>query len=113
MTRLPLVGLAALIGFAGVAHAQSAPPLDPYGRPYVGASNWQPSPGDYRREAPGPQPADGYMSREQAMAPMDRMDRPSHATAFTDEYGFKYDARGNRIDRYGHVMSPHDPNAAR
>ena len=110
MTRLPLVCFAALIGLAGVAQAQSAPPLDPYGRPYVGSRDWAPGPGDYTREAPGPQPPEYHSPRQQAMAPMDR---PSHPVAFTDEYGFKYDARGDRIDRFGHVMSPHDPNATR
>jgi hypothetical protein len=109
MTRLPLIGFAALIAFTGVAHAQGTPVLDPYGRPYVGSAP-QPSPGDYTREAPGPQPANNYAPRQQATAPMDR---PSHSPAMSDEYGFKYDARGNRIDRNGHVMSPHDPNAGR
>ncbi len=108
MTRLPLIGLAALIGFAGAAQAQT--PVDPYGRPYVGSHNYQPSPGDYTREAPGPQPADNYTPRQQATSPMDRPSRPS---SFTDEYGFHYDSRGDRIDRFGHVMSPHDPNAGR
>jgi hypothetical protein len=25
---------------------------------------------------------------------------------FHDEYGFRYDAQGNRVDRYGHIISP-------
>ena len=29
--------------------------------------------------------------------------------AFTDEYGFRYDADGNRLDRRGNVISPHIP----
>jgi hypothetical protein len=111
MTRLPLIGLAAFVALTGVAQAQSVTRYDPYGRPYVGSGDWSPGPGDYAREAPGPQPADNYYApRQQAMAPMDR---PAHSAAFTDEYGFRYDSRGNRIDRFGHVMSPHDPNAAR
>ncbi len=24
-----------------------------------------------------------------------------------DEYGFRYDAKGNRIDKYGNIISPH------
>ena len=27
--------------------------------------------------------------------------------AFRDEFGFRYDAQGNRIDRYGRIISPH------
>ena len=27
--------------------------------------------------------------------------------AFRDEYGFRYDAQGNRLDRYGNIISPH------
>jgi hypothetical protein len=30
----------------------------------------------------------------------------SHATAITDEYGFKYDAQGDRLDARGHVIAP-------
>jgi len=30
-------------------------------------------------------------------------------TAFTDEYGFRYDSQGNRLDARGNIMSPHVP----
>lgn len=30
-------------------------------------------------------------------------------TAFTDEYGFRYDNQGNRLDARGNIMSPHVP----
>ncbi len=53
--------------------------------------------------------ASGY-HHQQAMAPMDGT---PHAVAFKDEYGFRYDAQGNRLDRHGHVMSPHDANPGR
>jgi hypothetical protein len=26
---------------------------------------------------------------------------------YTDEYGFRYDAQGNRVDRFGNIISPH------
>lgn len=29
--------------------------------------------------------------------------------AFTDEYGFRYDNQGNRLDARGNIMSPHVP----
>ena len=31
---------------------------------------------------------------------------PAGVQAFRDEYGFRYDGRGNRIDRYGNIISP-------
>lgn len=30
-------------------------------------------------------------------------------TALTDEYGFRYDSQGNRLDARGNIMSPHVP----
>lgn len=36
--------------------------------------------------------------------------RTTYATGaenFRDEYGFRYDAQGNRLDRYGNIISPH------
>jgi hypothetical protein len=32
-----------------------------------------------------------------------------HQVAFRDEYGFRYDADGNRLDARGRVISPHIP----
>jgi len=92
MIRLSLLTLA-LIGVAGVASAQviTSPP--------------QSSPGDYQRQAPGPQPAEPQQAE---------MNSPSlrgcgHSEAMRDEYGFRYDAQGNRLNAQGCVMSPHNP----
>jgi len=90
----------ALLGVAGVAQAQSSPPLDANGRPYI-SSGPQPSPGDYSRERPGLQPTD---QQSQAVSP--RRGTVQHDTAFKDEYGFRYDARGDRIDVGGRRISP-------
>jgi hypothetical protein len=30
-----------------------------------------------------------------------------HSESFRDEYGFRYDSRGNRIDAQGRLISPH------
>ena len=30
-------------------------------------------------------------------------------TAFKDEYGFRYDSEGNRLDARGNIISPHTP----
>ncbi len=98
MIRYTLLAVA-LVGAAGAAYAQT--PMDPYGRPYVG-SQPQPSPGDYTRERPGLQPMD---QEAQAVSPYHG--RVRHGEAFKDEYGFRYDSRGDRIDARGRVISPH------
>src|SRR5471032_1163202 len=100
MTRLTVLTLA-LMGVASVAYAQSSRPLDPYGRPYV-SSNPQPSPGDYTRERPGLQPPD---QRAQTVSP--GHGSVQHDATLKDEYGFRYDARGDRIDARGRTISPH------
>jgi hypothetical protein len=33
--------------------------------------------------------------------------QPDTVSPSRDEYGFRYDAKGNRIDRYGNIISPH------
>jgi hypothetical protein len=90
MIRSTLLALA-LIGAASAAHAQ-----------YVIASPPQPSPGDYTQQPPGLQPMD-----EQAQAVSPWRGKRVHEEAFRDEYGFRYDARGNRIDATGRRISPH------
>jgi hypothetical protein len=66
----------------------------------------QPMPGDSnkltrnnkleRSHAVGPEPIPG-----DAVGP--------RQTAFRDEYGFRYDNEGNRLDARGNVISPHIP----
>jgi len=90
----------ALISIGCAVQAQPWPPLDHNGRPYI-ASNPQPSPGDFTRERPGPQPPDPH-----AEAVSSRHGRIRHNTAFKDEYGFRYDAQGDRLDAEGYVISP-------
>jgi hypothetical protein len=94
MIRHSLLTLA-LIGVAGVANAQIM-------NERIIASPPQPSPGDYQREAPGPQPMD-----QQAQAVSPWRGHVRHEEAFRDEYGFRYDAQGNRLNAQGHVISPH------
>ena len=43
--------------------------------------------------------------RREVMREERRMETP-HAVAFTDEYGFRYDAQGDRLDARGYVMAP-------
>jgi hypothetical protein len=91
MIRYSLLTLA-LIGVAGVANAQQ-----------VIASPPQPSPGDYQREAPGLQPADQQADLGPAYSA-----RCGHREAMRDEYGFRYDAKGHRLNAQGCVISPHN-----
>jgi hypothetical protein len=49
----------------------------------------------------------GGPDRYQAQAVSDEPTRGPHRVAMTDEYGFKYDARGDRLDARGYLISPH------
>ena len=102
MIKYTLLALA-VAGAAGAVHAQTA--FDAYGRPIVStpviSSPPQPSPGDYTRGGPGLQPMD---QQAQAAPPYEGTVR--HTEAFRDEYGFRYDTRGNRIDARGRLISP-------
>ncbi len=93
---LPLLALA-LVSIVGAAAAEDRP-LDPNGRPFIGSRNAHPGPGDYGY-GPGPQPR----TDQEATAPRSRR---SHETAFKDEYGFRYDEQGNRLNGQGKVISP-------
>ena len=124
----------ALIATAGVSHAQTMPagePTDPYGRPMIGRDDWVRQPGD--RAGPsgaGMQPGSATMNYggNMATAPgaqprasgSNRLER-GHATGpepipigggsgqatMKDEYGFRYDSQGNRLDGRGKIISPH------
>ena len=104
----------ALIATAGVSYAQGMPaaePSDPYGRPLIGRNDWVRQPGDQ----PGPASASPSMSTDMAtvpasgmapqVAPMPAQTGPRQAT-FKDEFGFRYDAQGNRLDARGNIISP-------
>lgn len=110
----------ALIATAGVSYAQTVPagePNDPYGRPLLGRNDWVRQPGDQ----PGPgSGSGGAMTPNMATAPQMQMApqaqpmapgmMPDQAgprqAAFKDEYGFRYDAQGNRLDARGNIISP-------
>lgn len=118
----------ALIATAGVSYAQTMPagePTDPYGRPLLGRSDWVRQPGDRPGPASGtamtpnmataPAPQMQMAPQVQPMAqptaqpvaqPMTPMQTGPHQAAFKDEYGFRYDAQGNRLDARGNVISP-------
>ena len=126
----------ALIATASVSYAQTMPagePRDPYGRPLVGRNDWVRQPGDQ----PGPSGSAGMnyggnmatapqpmaaptaqpmaspgnrLERDHAMGPEPVVGAPgSRQATFKDEYGFRYDSQGNRLDARGNVISPHIP----
>jgi len=121
----------ALVATASVSYAQTMPaaePSDPYGRPLIGRNDWVRQPGDRPGPAgamnpsmattPSPQmqtapqasptPQASPMAPQMASPPMDPMPTrtgPRQAT-FKDEFGFRYDAQGNRLDARGNIISP-------
>ena len=118
----------ALIATATVSQAQTAPssePVDSSGRPFIGRNDWVRQPGDQT----GPSGAAGgaamntnaATSSSMATAPAGQMAAPQMATpqmapapsqtgprqaAFKDEFGFRYDSEGNRLDARGRIISP-------
>jgi hypothetical protein len=117
----------ALVATASVSYAQQpmrAEPTDPYGRPLVGRNDWVRQPGDQpgpsgaaagpamnasMATAPAPQmqmaPQAQPMAPQMAPPPMPAQTGPRQAT-MKDEFGFRYDAQGNRLDARGNIISP-------
>jgi hypothetical protein len=113
--------------------------VDANGRPIIGRNDWVRQPGDEPGPGAGnagmsyagnpnvatapsygmsgtsqlgaPLEKGGKLSTQHAMGPEPMPpDRGPHQVAFRDEYGFRYDADGNRLDARGNVMSPHVPS---
>ncbi|HEY6980615.1 hypothetical protein [Reyranella sp.] len=53
---------------------------------------------------PAPPPTTVYVP---TASPPPPPPQPDTVSPSRDEYGFRYDAKGNRIDRYGNIISPH------
>jgi hypothetical protein len=114
----------ALIAFAGVSYAQAqttvvntttqtrpAPqamptnePRDPYGNPLIGRNDWVAQPGDRTNAGAAPSMHRRNMTPDMAQAPS--MQSGPRQSTFKDEYGFRYDAQGNRLDARGNIISP-------
>lgn len=112
----------ALVAAAGTSYAQtmtpsqtmptnqavpSTEPRDPYGRPFIGRNDFV----RQRADQPGPS-GSSNLAPNMATAPaappaatMPQQSGPRQAT-FKDEYGFRYDSEGNRLDARGNVISP-------
>jgi hypothetical protein len=93
-------------------NAQTQPanePLDPYGHPLIGRNDWVAQPGDRTNAgaARSVRSNNATMNSDMAQAPQAMpMQSGPHQAAFKDEYGFRYDAQGNRLDARGNVISP-------
>jgi hypothetical protein len=111
----------ALIASVGVSYAQAQTtvvtttqtrpqamptnePLDPYGHPLIGRNDWVAQPGDRTNAGAAPSMHRRNMNPDMAQAPS-MQSGPRQAT-FKDEYGFRYDAQGNRLDARGNIISP-------
>ena len=79
-------------------------PLDPYGHPLIGRNDWVAQPGDRTNAGAAPSMHRRNMNPDMAQAPS-MQSGPRQAT-FKDEYGFRYDAQGNRLDARGNIISP-------
>ncbi len=100
----------ALIATAGVSHAQtmSNEPLDPYGRPFIGRNDWVRQPGDQPGAQGAAVSAGAGVNANMAVTPAPQtapMQSGPQGT-FKDEFGFRYDAQGNRLDARGNIISP-------
>ena len=93
----------ALIATAGVAHAQTASsePVDPYGRPLIGRNDWVRQPGDSVNAG-----VSTNTNANVAVAPYAVTPGGPRTATFKDEFGFRYDAQGNRLDARGNIISP-------
>jgi hypothetical protein len=83
MKRLALLTLA-MVGVAGVAHAQQSVTV-------------------YRS---GPPPAPVYVPAPYPSQAMTMDSGRSSSPAITDEYGMRYNSYGDRIDAQGRIMPP-------
>jgi hypothetical protein len=78
--------------YSGSANLAAAPASQPMGQDNKLSHNNKLE----RDHAVGPEPT-----------PMDATG--SRQAAFKDEYGFRYDSQGNRLDARGNIISPHIP----
>lgn len=82
--------------------------VDSSGQPIIGRNDWVRQPGD--RQGSGMQSPN--RDPNMAAAPVPARARaggagqPGPDGTFRDEYGFRYDAQGNRIDGRGRIIAP-------
>lgn len=83
----------------------TAEPRDPYGRPLIGRNDWVAQPGDRVGRNPATA-APAMASGMPVAAPAATMSSGPREATFKDEYGFRYDAQGHRLDARGNIISP-------
>lgn len=102
MTTSPAGSIAAMpppsapVAATTSTNAVAGEPVDPYGRPLIGRNDWVRQPGDQ----PGSQGAGVSTGASPQIGSGPRQ------AVFKDEFGFRYDAQGNRLDARGNVISP-------
>ena len=103
LKQLSIVAVA-LVVMPAVAGAQ---PLDPYGRPYV-MSPPQPSPGDPQmsQRMPAQPPIQNQGAPMYNAGPSLAVAPADSGGTTRDEYGNRYNSRGDRIDRSGRIIPP-------
>ena len=86
---------------------------DPYGRPLIGRNDWVRQPGDRagpRAAVASMNPNMGGRADAAGGAEADGTGWPAQTgprgAAMKDEFGFRYDAQGNRLDARGNIISP-------
>ena len=132
------LALIVTVGVSYAQTMPTGEPTDPYGRPLIGRNDWVRQAGDQPggnasmqsgsaamnyggnvATAPATQPMataekttrSNKLERDHATGPEPvPMDAPGQRqAAFKDEYGFRYDSQGNRLDARGNIISPHIP----
>ena len=84
--------------------------VDANGQPVIGRNDWVRQPGDRQGSGQGSgmqSPSrDPNMAAAPARARAGGAVQPGPDGTFRDEYGFRYDAQGNRIDGRGRLIAP-------
>lgn len=80
--------------------------VDANGRPIIGRNDWVRQPGDQPRPGTRSSNMDPNVATAPARPRASGAGQPGPDGTFRDEYGFRYDAQGNRIDARGRSMAP-------
>lgn len=100
-----LVTGALILGACELSSGTPSPSPSPYLRPPTAAEQACANQGLIR----GNEDYDQCVARASGVPqqlPPPAVTPPAGVEAYRDEYGFRYDGRGNRLDRYGHIISP-------
>ena len=98
MVRMHLLAMAAVgLAAAGCSYTSTTEAVAPAPRPVAVSPGYVPATTVvYTETTPVP-----------AYVPPAPPQPPAGVQAFRDEYGFRYDGQGNRLDARGNIISPH------